>query len=107
MSELTVFVNGKTVRVPGGSTVLDAVAAADAALARCMQSGLAAARSVFAPLEAHLTQLSPLRILERGYAIVRDSSGAVVKSPDQVAAGQALTIRLAGGTLDATAGTRD
>ena len=81
--------------------------AADAALARCMQSGLAAARSVFAPLEAHLTQLSPLRILERGYAIVRDSSGAVVKSPDQVAAGQALTIRLADGTLDATAGTRD
>lgn len=81
--------------------------AAGAALARCMQSRLAAAKSVFAPLDAHLTQLSPLRILERGYAIVRSSSGEVVKSPDQVAAGQPLTIRLAGGTLDATAGKRE
>lgn len=39
MSELTVFVNGKTVRVPGGSTVLDAVVAADAALADEVRAG--------------------------------------------------------------------
>jgi hypothetical protein len=39
MSELTVFVSGKTVRVPAGSTVLDAVAAADAAAAEALRAG--------------------------------------------------------------------
>lgn len=39
MSELTVFVNGKTVRVPAGSTVLDAVASADAAAADAVRAG--------------------------------------------------------------------
>lgn len=38
-AELTVFVNGKTVRVPTGSTVLDAVAAADAAAADAVRGG--------------------------------------------------------------------
>lgn len=39
MSELTVFVNGKTVRVPVGSTVIDAVAAADPAAAAEVRAG--------------------------------------------------------------------
>ena len=39
MSELTVFVNGKTVRVPAGSTVLDAVTAADSAAADELRAG--------------------------------------------------------------------
>ena len=38
-AELTVFVNGKTVCVPAGSTVLDAVAAADAAAADAVRGG--------------------------------------------------------------------
>ena len=38
-AELTVFVNGKTVRVPAGSTVLDAVTAADAAAAAEVRAG--------------------------------------------------------------------
>ena len=33
------------------------------------------------PLIAHLTQLSPLKILERGYAIVTNEAGAIVKQP--------------------------
>jgi hypothetical protein len=39
VSELTVFVSGKTVRVPAGSTVLDAVAAADPAAADEIRAG--------------------------------------------------------------------
>ena len=39
MSELTVFVNGKAVRLPMGSTVIDAVAAADAAAAAEVRGG--------------------------------------------------------------------
>ena len=33
------------------------------------------------PLIAHLTQLSPLKILERGYAIVTNQAGGIVKQP--------------------------
>lgn len=39
MSELTVFVNGKTVKLPMGSTVIDAVRAADAAAAEEVTAG--------------------------------------------------------------------
>ncbi len=38
-AELTVFVNGKTVRLPAGSTVLDAIAAADAGAAEAIRAG--------------------------------------------------------------------
>ena len=38
-AELTVFVNGKTVRLPAGSRVIDAVAAADAAAADAVRGG--------------------------------------------------------------------
>lgn len=51
------------------------------------------------PLEAHLRQLSPLRILDRGYAIVQRQSGEVVKDPAQVAAREDLRVRLAAGEL--------
>ena len=33
------------------------------------------------PLIAHLTQLSPLKILDRGYAIVTNEGGGIVKQP--------------------------
>ena len=33
------------------------------------------------PLLAHLTQLSPLKILDRGYAIVTNEAGGIVKQP--------------------------
>ncbi|MBX9600887.1 MAG: exodeoxyribonuclease VII large subunit [Bryobacteraceae bacterium] len=80
--------------------------AAGAALARCVQSRLTASKSAFAPLEAHLTQLSPLRVLERGYAIVQKTSGELVKSPRMVKPGEPLAVRLAGGTLDVLAAKR-
>ncbi len=51
------------------------------------------------PLEAHLHQLSPLRILDRGYAIVQRQGGEIVKDPAQVAAGEDLRVRLAAGRL--------
>ncbi len=52
------------------------------------------------PLQAHLRQLSPLRILDRGYAIVQKQGGEVVKDPAQAAAGEDLRVRLAAGVLD-------
>ncbi len=50
---------------------------------------------------ARLEQLSPLRVLDRGYAIVQKKSGGVLKDPAAVEPGTALEIRLAGGTLEA------
>jgi exodeoxyribonuclease VII large subunit len=49
-----------------------------------------------------LCERSPFRILERGYAIVYDASGTVVRSLDQVNIGSDVTLQLARGRLDAT-----
>ncbi|HEU5082114.1 MAG TPA: exodeoxyribonuclease VII large subunit [Acidimicrobiales bacterium] len=49
---------------------------------------------------AHL--LDPVRAMERGWAIVRDGDGRVVRSVDGVDPGAALSVRLADGTLHAT-----
>lgn len=51
-----------------------------------------------------LRALSPQGTLERGFAIVRTSTGDVVRQADQVTQGQALRIRVADGDFPATAG---
>jgi exodeoxyribonuclease VII large subunit len=53
-------------------------------------------------LSAKLSQLSPLRILERGYAIVTKESGEIISNSHDAPPGSALHVRLATGTLDAT-----
>jgi exodeoxyribonuclease VII large subunit len=53
------------------------------------------------PLIAHLTQLSPLKILERGYAIVTNERGRIVKQPDEAPEGSAIDVRLARGQIAA------
>lgn len=59
-------------------------------------------RTRVAALEGRLQALSPLGVLDRGYAIVRGPAG-LVRDPATVAAGDALKIRVAGGELDAEA----
>jgi exodeoxyribonuclease VII large subunit len=56
-------------------------------------------------LEAAALQLEergPFQLLERGYAIAYDASGKVLRSPDQVAPGDDISVRLAHGEIDAT-----
>ena len=48
-------------------------------------------------LDARLHSLSPLAVLERGYALVVDATGGVVRSVAQVDAGDKVTTRLADG----------
>jgi exodeoxyribonuclease VII large subunit len=55
-------------------------------------------------LEALMLQLderSPLRVLERGYAIVYDAAGNVVRDTDQVGLGDAIAVQLSRGKLKA------
>ncbi len=62
---------------------------------------LAAARGAFDPVAARLQALSPLGVLERGYAVVETNSRAIVRDAAAVARGERLNIRLAKGRLDA------
>jgi exodeoxyribonuclease VII large subunit len=52
-------------------------------------------------LSAKLSQLSPLRILDRGYAIVTNDSGEILKNSRHAPANSAIHVRLAQGNLDA------
>jgi exodeoxyribonuclease VII large subunit len=49
-----------------------------------------------------LQERSPFQLLERGYAIVYDANGRVVRSAEQVSIGGEIAVRLARGQLDAT-----
>ena len=74
--------------------------ASDAALMQSMRLRLSGAHGELGPLEAHLKQLSPLTILERGYAIV-ERDGKIVKSPNDAPVGSEVSVRLAKGGLSA------
>lgn len=74
--------------------------ASGAALGHAIRLRLSRAGGQLAPLSAHLKQLSPLAILDRGYAIVaRD--GKILKAPADAPAGSQLRVRLAQGELGA------
>ncbi|WP_166133438.1 exodeoxyribonuclease VII large subunit [Nocardioides ochotonae] len=51
---------------------------------------------------ARARALSPLETLRRGYAVLQDSEGHVVTSVADVAAGEALSVRVADGRIHAT-----
>jgi exodeoxyribonuclease VII large subunit len=63
---------------------------------------LSIAAQRFAPLAARLETLSPLGVLQRGYAVVETDSRAIVRDSATVAPGQHINIRLAKGGLGAT-----
>jgi exodeoxyribonuclease VII large subunit len=53
-------------------------------------------------LTSQMEALSPVAILERGYALVFDASGKLVKDAEQVKSGDDIRARVAHGEIAAT-----
>jgi exodeoxyribonuclease VII large subunit len=71
------------------------------ALVRGFRARLAAQRAQLEHRAAQLDALSPTKILERGYALVFDSDGALVKDAALLAPGSEVTARVARGSFTA------
>jgi exodeoxyribonuclease VII large subunit len=73
----------------------------DADARRHIRQRLNRAAAEYRPLAAQLGQLSPLKVLERGYAIVQTTDGHVIKAAAEAPAGTPLQVRLSAGRLEA------
>ena len=69
-------------------------------LGSALQYQLGRRRHALEALSAQLELLNPQRTLERGYAIVTDAAGHVLRSPAQIQVNAALTVRLADGSAE-------
>jgi exodeoxyribonuclease VII large subunit len=74
---------------------------ADTAAAQLIHLRLTRAHGGLNAQVAHLTQLSPLKILERGYAIVTNQDGAIVKQRGDAPPESKVDIRIAQGKIAA------
>ena len=68
-------------------------------LQRSLEHLLHSQSNTLSSLDARLRSLSPLAVLDRGYALVLDVEGGVVRSLGQIDAGDRLTTRLADGVF--------
>jgi exodeoxyribonuclease VII large subunit len=75
---------------------------AESDLLQGTRASLWRSRQRFEALNAHLTQLSPLAVLARGYAIVQREDGTVLRKAEETSAGEQVFIRLSEGGLTAT-----
>lgn len=78
------------------------LSARESAMALAIRNALMQKRSRLEQFSAQMVALSPLAILERGYALVFDASGELLKDAAVVRPGDAISVRLAQGTLTAT-----
>ncbi|WP_374583631.1 exodeoxyribonuclease VII large subunit [Pseudoduganella sp.] len=87
-------------RKPDPSAARAAMAALQHRAGASMRGQLAQRRDALNALSAQLELLNPQRTLERGYAIVTDAAGAVLRDPAHIKPGQALGVRLAQGSAE-------
>jgi exodeoxyribonuclease VII large subunit len=66
---------------------------------RALERTLDASRSRVGALDARLRALSPLAVLDRGYALVLNEQGSVVRSAEQLTPGERVRTRLAQGAF--------
>jgi len=70
-----------------------------ARLGRSIERLLESSAASLNALEARLHSLSPLAVLDRGYALVLSAEGSLVRSTAQIASGDRVTTRLADGSF--------
>jgi exodeoxyribonuclease VII large subunit len=75
------------------------LAAGRTRLDRALERLLRASAVTVSALDAHLQSLSPLAVLDRGYALVLDAGGGLVRSAGQLTPGDQLTTRLSDGVF--------
>ena len=80
----------------------EAATTAERSLVTLMRDAIYQRQRKFEPLEAHLSQLSPLRILARGYAIVETEGGQVLRDAEETGVGEVVRIRFGHGRAEAT-----
>jgi exodeoxyribonuclease VII large subunit len=69
-------------------------------LQTAMSSSLQQRRQALMALDAQMELLNPQRTLERGYAMVTDAHGKIVRSPNQLHPRSSVTVRLAEGAAE-------
>jgi exodeoxyribonuclease VII large subunit len=87
--------------------VRERFAAARARLDRLPERMLHIASMQLQAIEARLHALSPFEVLNRGYALVQDASGTIVRSPAQLAVGDRVTTRLSDGSFASQVESRE
>jgi len=70
-----------------------------ARLCRSMEHALHGSQAALGGLDARLRSLSPLSVLDRGYALVLAADGQLVRSVEQLTPGSEVTTRLADGAF--------
>jgi exodeoxyribonuclease VII large subunit len=71
-------------------------------LHRSWQNALANYNSRLAKAQAQVAHLSPLAVLQRGYALVQTPDGRLIRDSEEATVGDRLTIRLNRGRLEST-----
>jgi exodeoxyribonuclease VII large subunit len=75
------------------------IATAEERVYRAAQVRLAERQRELLSLGGRLRSLSPLAVLQRGYALVQDERGTVIRSAAELAAGQTVSTRLGDGSF--------
>ncbi len=69
---------------------------------RSFTATIDAERKELKAITAHLRSLSPQSTLDRGYSVVRNAAGDVIRDPKQLKSGELLAIKVAKGETSAT-----
>ncbi len=70
-------------------------------LQRAMHTRLEQSRMAIRHDEEQLRHLNPMSVLERGYSVVRNEAGVVIRDADQTITGEKLHLQFASGSADA------
>ena len=81
------------------SVARERLAALDTRILRAQRNRIRASRDRQSAVARQLNSLSPLAVLSRGYALVYDERGMLIKDTENITEGQSIVARLARGRI--------